>query len=376
MPPPQISIIGAGLSGLVLGRCLLQHGIRSIIYEKDPARSGLARYGYGITLQSSAYAPLLKYLDLDDQEIQRRLAVDSAVSGAGRLSSKESGDAEFRANRQRLEQLLREGLDIRWEHPLTGIKSESSTNILDFRNAHQTKSSVVVSAEGPHSEIRKHISPSTDFRILPYAVYNGKRRLARETFDKEYSPHMKHATVIERRDSQKLMQISINNRTNEMVSISYTYSRPARQSDPIFNPDRPNSGAKDIPQALFDEVAALENLQGPFKDVFDAEKMRQDRLLNWLMRSVMVGRQGLEEAAGKGILLMGDAAHSSPILGGNGANAAIRDGIELADFIAEHGMKGLRKFYEDRYELWRKDVEASERRLSNMHGMGTEAANL
>lgn len=367
MPPPQITIIGAGLSGLVLGRCLLYRGFPCVIFEKDTARSGLARYGYGITLQSSAYSPLLKYFGLDDKAFQRRLAVDAAVGGSGKLNGNTPESKEFRANRQKLEQVLREGLDIRWEHQLTDIKSEGSSHTLQFRNGQQTQTSLIIDAEGPHSHIRRSISPTTDFEILPYAVYNGKRRISRKDFEDHYVSHMNDANVISHQEGQTLLQISVNDRRDDEVSISYTYSRPERQNDPVFKPDRPNSGAKDIPEELFVEISELSNLRGPFKDVFDAEKMPQDRMLNWLMRSVSVSPEDLMAAANQDIVLIGDAVHATPILGGNGANAAIRDGIELAEFIAEHGTKALAKFYEGRHEMWRKEVVESESRLAGMH---------
>jgi len=373
MSQPQISIIGAGLSGLVLGRCLLQHGISSVLFDQGVARSGSTRHGYGITLHPWAYKPLLKYLDLDEGTFRKRLAVDAAVGGVGRIESNSSPVAEdtdvssFRANRQRLENMLSEGLSVRWEHDLANVKSEDSSNTLEFRNGQQLQSAIVVGAEGPHSQVRKFISPSTDFNVLPFAVYNGKRRLILETFDEKYASDMDGATVIERRKGQTLLQITVNDRTSQSVSISYTYSRPAHHPDPIFNPDRPASGARDIPAEFFNEIAGLEDLQGPFKEVFDVDKMHGDRLLNWLMRSVLVSVPELKGAADHGIVLMGDSVHAGPILGGYGANAAIKDGVELAEYIIEHGTKSLAGFYESRYETWRQYVESSEAQLGQMH---------
>lgn len=367
MPPPRIAIVGAGLSGLVLGRCLLRRGIASNIFEKDTARAGSARYGYGITLQPSAYYPLLEYLGLDDRTFRRRLAVDTSVGGDGKSSGDKSTTSEFRANRQRLEQLLKEGLDVRWDHRLSGIQTGEKAQTLHFENGQQAEASLIISAEGPHSSIRKTISPATEIKVLPYAVYNGKRRISEKEFEAVYASYFTNTNVIERRASRTLLQISLNDRTDSEVSISYTYSRPGRNDDPVFNPDRPNSGAKTIPEGLFQEVATLSDLEGPFKEVFNPEKMQQDRMLNWLMRSVSVDINDLTAAARQGVIMIGDAVHATPILGGNGANAAITDGIELAEFVAEHGTSDLDKFYEGRLQRWQEDIKESERRLAKMH---------
>lgn len=368
---PRISIIGGGLAGLTLSRCLRHHGIPSIIFEKDSAAAASKRYNYGITLWSAAYSPLLNLLGLDDADFRREVAVDAGVGGVGRVGGGE--EAAFRANRMRVEGLLREGLDIRWEHALTDIESADGQNTLHFRDGTQVPaSSMVVGAEGPHSPLRKLVSPSTDFRILPYAVYNGKRRLSRQDFDVHFAAEMRNTNVIEARTGQALLQISLNDVSDDGASVSYTYSRPAVREgrDPIFDGGRSNASARDIPDALFAEVASLrDGLQGAFRQVFDAEKMSGDRLLNWLMRSIPSAPLGdLHSAAERGVVLMGDAVHAAPILGGEGANEALRDGVALTELIARQGTAGLDAWYsEERLGRWRESVESGERRLEEMH---------
>lgn len=377
MSQPQISIIGAGLSGLVLGRCLLYRGIPFALFERDTASSRTGRHSYGITLHPWAYRPLLKYLDVDEKTFRKTLAVDAPVGGTGQSGNslrKDIDASSFRANRQRFEYMLRSGLDVEWEHGVDEIQTHGDSHIIKFRNGDQVQSAVVVGADGPHSAVRKSISPTTDFNVLPFAVYNGKRRLTRQTFDEKYASYMDGANVIEQKENQTLMQISINDRSGDSVSISYTYSRPAQQSDAIFNRNRPMSGAIDIPDELFEEIAKLRTLEGPFKEVFSVDKMKGDRLLNWLMRSSLVGVPELRSAAHQGIMMIGDSAHSTPILGGCGANTAIQDGVELAGYIAENGTESLANFYELRHETWRKYDEDSEIQLAEMHG--TARANL
>lgn len=377
MSQPQISIVGAGISGLVLARCI--RSVPSItIFDKDSARRGSSRNSYGITLHPWAYRPLLKCLDLDEAHFRRKTAVDAAAGGIGRIESPShpavqgTDAAPFRANRQKLEQMLREGLDVRWDHSVLAVKSNESLSTLHFSNGTQTESTTVVGADGVHSQVRRSsVSPSADFNILPFVVYNGKRRISAENFDRDYASYMDGANVMEQRHGQTLLQITISDRTEDLVSISYTYSRPARDRDPIFNPGRSNSSATDIPENLFHEVGALQHLEGPFEDVFNVESMRKDRLLNWLMRTIRVDATDLRNAADQGVVLIGDAVHAEPILGGYGANDAILDAIKLASHISNKGTDNLSEFNETRSKAWQKSMEDSEAQLAVMHSKTT-----
>lgn len=367
MAQQQICIVGAGISGLVLGRCLLSRGIRPVLYERD--KSAL-RHGYGITLKSSAYRPLLPVLDLDEDAFKRKVAVDAAIGGQGCEQQQDANDASFRANRAKFEELLREGLDVHWEYRISDAKSTGNRLSLEFENGQKFDAQTVIGAEGVHSPLRKIFCPNTNVNILPFAVINGKRRLNPDTFDRKYAPYMDNENKLSHKISDALLQISVNERSNDKASVSYTYSRPARQSnDPLFRPNRSIPGASDIPEEFYTEVDALGNLDEPFKEVFNSNAMKEDRLLNWLMRSVDIEQSELEAAAEKGVVFLGDSAHHGPILGSDGANEAITDAIELANCLANDGERSqLKGFVTSRYAEWTKYVEENEARLAEMHG--------
>ncbi|KAK3109912.1 hypothetical protein LTR53_016342 [Teratosphaeriaceae sp. CCFEE 6253] len=254
------------------------------------------------------------------------------------------------------------------EHGLTEVTSKAHSNTLGFSSGEQAQAAIVVGADGVHSQVRKSgVTAQTVLKVLPFAAYYGRRRVSIETFDSTYEPYMNQTTIVEHKSGQTLLRIAVDEVTDNYVGLSYTFSRPARQHDPLFKSERPNSGAKEIPDELYSEVASLSGLVGPFKDVFDPAKMRNDRILNWLMRSATVSRADLHGAAEKGITLIGDAVRATPILGGSGANAAIVDGVELAAYIAENGTGSLSEFYDGRYSAWEKEVKASEDKLAEMH---------
>jgi hypothetical protein len=114
-PQQPISIISAGIGGLSLARCLLKRNIPTIVYESLLSNP---RHIYAITLHQSSYQPLLDVLEMDELNFKRHLAVDGTIGGNGSINPKlliqksASSSTSFRANRQKLEELFREGLDV------------------------------------------------------------------------------------------------------------------------------------------------------------------------------------------------------------------------------------------------------------------------
>jgi 2-polyprenyl-6-methoxyphenol hydroxylase-like FAD-dependent oxidoreductase len=380
-----IKIIGAGLSGLSLARTLQNHHIPVKIYEK--ATRG-PRHNYGITLHASTYQPLAKILGIAELAFKDRVAVDAGIGGSGLIDAKdlvqgrgfESGS--FRANCGKLESLLMEGLEsrqgmgVQWGSTLEKITQEGSAgsgivmDVSDGSDMQKVESSCIVVANGVHSTVLK----SPKLEILPFVTFNGKRSIKRGTFDAFYGPAMKKSTVVELKRGNVVLSVSLNEARKDMVSISWIYSRPAHGgSDPLHKPDRSNSAAKEIPKEFFEEVTTLKDLPQPFAEVFNAEKLKEERVLHWLQRASMAGLQELREAALHGIFMIGDSVHAQPILGGEGANAAIRDGMELGECIANCTYKEssdrdvVPEWYKERYEDWEAGVKRSKKAIAEMH---------
>jgi 2-polyprenyl-6-methoxyphenol hydroxylase-like FAD-dependent oxidoreductase len=371
MAQQPVSIIGAGIGGLTLGRCLLKRGVQAVLYERMPSTS---RHSYGVTLHPSTYLPLLNILGMDECTFKCRVAVDGAVGGSGKINpsalilSNQVDKSSFRAHREKLELLLREGLDVQWEHALERVEESSDGELqLCLKSGPTLKRSFIVGVDGPHSITRKSFSPSTELSILPIVAFNGKRRVERALFDEVYGPAMDGANVVEVKVNEVVLQVSIIEQKADQIGISWIYSRPSRGStDPLYKPNRPVSGATDIPKEFFQEIDALGNLEQPFKEIFNAEKLQKERILHWLMRVVLVPLPELQELNKKGVVLMGDSVHAEPILGGNGANEAIGDGIALAECIANGD--SISSWYERRYPIWKEGVEKSKRLIEEMHG--------
>lgn len=367
-----ISIIGAGIGGTTLSRALSNRGIPSVIYERV-ASASIPRHGYGITLHAATYRPLLDILNIDEKTFRQRVAVDGPIGGNGRIdggkvvSSARGGS--FRAHRGRLEELIREGLDIRWGHTVEKVEAADHGPVsLCFEDGKETESRCVVGVDGVHAVTRKSCLPSVQPDILPFVAFNGKRRVKRSVFEEVYAPAMGDSTVVEQRKNGTLLNVSVNDNAGDLVSISWVFSRAARGStDACYKPNRPNSAATDIPEEFYEEVGALCDLPQPFKDVFEVEKLKSERILSWLMRTVDVDLPQLQEMAKQGIVFMGDSVHAEAILGGEGANMAILDGLDLAQHIEANDVDTIARWYEQRHSVWQESLAKSKWAIKDMH---------
>ena len=388
-----IAILGAGIAGLTLGRCLRQKGISSVIYDRA---SSTPRHSYGITLEPRAYKPLLDVLNIDEHTFRKQLAVDNIVQdGISKLSS---GDPEsstaFRANRAKLESMLREGQTIRTNHELASASIMDDSGWVELRFEPNTTIQVpqVVDALGVHSPLRKSLLPDVKPEVEPFAVYSGKRYLQSDILNSIYAPAFGDGNMIVRSPHQNgkpRLEISVNEyKPDGTVSISYIYSRRAQNHagnlDPLHRPDRPNAGATDIPEELYNEIQGFissQDLNNHFRECFDVNKIRDERVLHWLMRTIMVPKQDLLKLLQHGIVMIGDAAHAVPILGGHGANMAILDAIKLADTLVEQDgdIRRLKDFCESEWSGWSDAVEKSKRELAEVHrgpSTGKPSSNL
>jgi 2-polyprenyl-6-methoxyphenol hydroxylase-like FAD-dependent oxidoreductase len=89
--------------------------------------------------------------------------------------------------------------------------------------------------------------------------------------------------------------------------------------------------------------------------------------LHWLMRDILVPLDNLKSLVEKGVFMIGDAGHATPILGGEGVDSVIADAVELAEWISSQGVEGVGEFNEKRFGEWERGVKESEEKLKSMH---------
>lgn len=271
------------------------------------------------------------------------------------------------------ETLLRESLDIKWGHSLETISRDESGSghSLKFRDKSELlQSNFVVDCSGVHSSIRNSLLPNVKLEILPFVVFRGTRRLDGDVFRDRYSKHFKAANIIQIKRGGTLLQIQINEHLKDVnaVDISYIYSRPAEEVPNLHHVARTiNEAESVVSNVFFAEIAKLTDLEAPFAETFALEKLQRERILHWLMRDVVVPLPDLLGLAAEGVVLVGDSAHAMPILGGDGANHAIKNACDLGGVIGEGGAAGVKSFFNSKHGEWAVAVDTCGRRLANMH---------
>lgn len=342
MPRPKIIILGAGLSGLALANRLQQISkkLGVILYDKSPAPTTTARHSYGLSLDTARTWPLLKRWGVMDDVLVSAGAPAQIQQAAAYMIDHGKETSRIRVNRAKLEDLLSRGVEIQWDHKVSKVAIRSGKKGLHvkFENGSSIDADVVVAAEGIHSVIRKTLLSNDKPTVLPWVVFRGRRQISAEEW-RSFADHMA-ANELEAcfitAEKQRL-EVKVDDWQDTTVSISYTYSREARAEgqDPLHKPDRELGDAKVIPEELFRELSAMRAVPKSFKTIFEAEKVREDRLLHWLMRIQQAPNDAkLRELAESGILFAGEAAQAKPILGGYGAESAIANSCVLAEYLA------------------------------------------
>ncbi|KAG9241222.1 hypothetical protein BJ878DRAFT_243150 [Calycina marina] len=373
-PQTPITILGAGIAGLTLGRCLRYHGIPTILYEK---RSKEYTHKYGITLQPSTYQPLLKILDLDEPTFRKITAIDGNghVDSYTSFTPKEEVSKCVRVHRGKFEQMLREGLEIKWGSQIESVKKDGQSYRIKVKNVTAFDTRALVATDGTHSIVRSTLSDSK-LKVLPYVAFYGRRRISQATYEEIFKGHFRKSLVSHERKGPTLLQLSLSDITPEYVEVNWIYSRPSSgASDELLNPERSPDSANVIPEALFEEVSRLKDLSSPYAEIFGSQSIKNDRILHWLMRSSLLANNDLQRLAKENVLLIGDAAHTEPIIGGNGANLAVDDAISLGNWTArDPKFAGVGSWYGTRHALWEKSADLGIEVISQLHsdGVGLE----
>lgn len=367
MAPTPVRIIGAGLSGLTLGQCLRGKSVPAIIYERVKANP--TRNNHGITLYKSTYKPLLDTLKITEDEFRRQVGVCHPDSGAA-----VSDDQRLRVNRAALTRMLEQDLNIKFEHKLTSIASNDKLRSVSFQISAEESTEtfdLLVAADGVHSATRSQLNitkPAFDLEVLPYIVFNGKRRVKYSTLPPGLLECFATPDGITHTEDGVVLSIKADfwDAEKQTVAVSYTLSRIAGDKDqPLL--DRNISDAESLAKRFVEEVAALGQLPSPFGQVFNPSTMSEDRLLHWLMRSSLMDDKAIKDAASnKGVVLLGDAAHAQPIPG-NGANLAINDALEIARHMKAGGEFDVSAFLEARSTDWVDGKRENEQNLEDLH---------
>ncbi|KAI1098428.1 FAD-dependent monooxygenase [Jackrogersella minutella] len=382
-----ILIIGAGISGLAAGRLLTNHGIPNIIFEASrPERS----QGFSISLREWGYGALLSALgDLPLRDLTRGVAPDRHLGGSGWIDQalrdnttgellvepeKDLKQNIVRANRVALIEWMKdcgeEELDVRHGHALKSFHGEIGNITAEFENGATYHGALLLACDGVHSKVRSLILPELKPDIVPVVVFHGEFTLTKDEFDAVIKPLAGKSNILAGVGDGFNTPITLCNLDKHHAHLDWSYSRPVHgDNDPLFRPNITPEEAKQIPQALLDEVATR-NLAEPWSKYINPEAMKDQRVFNWLSRCVFTTREDVDATMKSGVVFLGDSWHAMPIFGGEGGNHAMVDSIELVQAVVDSNgdlAKAVEEYYSVAFKRCAEAVKRSRQRFFVLH---------
>lgn len=394
-----IFIIGAGLSGLATARLLTNRGIPNIVFEaSQPTRS----QGFSISLHDWGYNTLLDALGgIPLRSLTRGVAPDRQVGGHGHVDLKmrdnSTGDVLMapdptnqplvvRANRNALRAWIADcgadDLDVRYGHRLKRMHHHLHNTkrevIAEFENGACHTGALIVAADGVFSAVRAQVLPGVQPEVMPAVVYHGEFHMPISDFDRDIRPLMGNSNILAGVGDGFNTPITVCNINRTRADLDWSYSRAARSAsgrrgeeskDPLYRPNATDEVARQIPQALLDEVTCL-GLAEPWSKVLTESAIRQHSVFQWTSRCVSMRKEEVAQAATEGVVFVGDSWHAMPIFGGEGGCHALVDAVELAGALVRHQDdldQAIQTYYEEAWKWSHDAVKRSKGRFYVLH---------
>ncbi|MBF9067251.1 FAD-dependent oxidoreductase [Streptacidiphilus fuscans] len=321
----SVTIIGAGLGGLVLARVLHLHGIEASVYEADPSPD--ARRQGGLldihpwngqqALETAGLTEGFRRLVLPGRESYR--VMDRA--GTVLLDLPDQGTGERpEVPRGELRQLLLDSLPagtVRWGHKATGVQAlDDGRHTVRFANGSTVVASLLVGADGAWSRVRPLLSAASPEYVGVCSV---------ETF--LLDADTRHPASAEAVGGGSLFALAPGRGLlahRERGGTLHTYAQLRKPEDWLAADDTPNAAT------LASQLAAE----------FDGWAPELTALVTAgdtapVLRRIFALPAGHRWDRAPGVTLLGDAAHlRAP--NGEGANLAMQDGAELGRALAAH----------------------------------------
>lgn len=359
MPAHSITVVGAGLSGLVCARILQQHDLPVTVYEADTGPDA-RQQGGSLDIHDDTGQIALKQAGLYDQFRARTHVGGEDMrlldrTGRVHIDRREpaGGDNRPEIDRTELRQLLLESLapgTITWGRKVIAARPDPTGHTIDFADGSTVHADLVVGADGAWSRIRPLLTPATPhytgITIVEFRLADAVAR------------HPDALALVGRGSFFALSDNKfIGGHGGDTIALGCAMRVPENWiADCGIDWDDPDSVRSGLIGRFADWQPALTDL---IRECDDGTI--------W-PRPIHALPTGLTWQRTPGVTLVGDAAHLMSPFAGEGANIALADGADLArEIIAGPDVEtALSRYEHQMFPRGAASAAASQRGLDTM----------